>query len=66
MDVELHRIAGSAPAGSARAVRLGQGGNRADGAVRDVGALVSLGLPVWTRWVRSRGAWRASTTCRAW
>jgi len=27
-----------------------------DGAVRDVDALVSLGLPVWARWVRSRGA----------
>jgi 4-hydroxy-4-methyl-2-oxoglutarate aldolase len=27
-----------------------------DGAVRDVDALVGLGLPVWARWVRSRGA----------
>lgn len=27
-----------------------------DGAVRDVDALAGLGLPVWARWVRSRGA----------
>lgn len=27
-----------------------------EGAVRDVDALVELGLPVWARWVRSRGA----------
>lgn len=27
-----------------------------DGAVRDVDALVGLGLPVWARWIRSRGA----------
>jgi 4-hydroxy-4-methyl-2-oxoglutarate aldolase len=27
-----------------------------DGAVRDVDALVDMGLPVWARWVRSRGA----------
>jgi 4-hydroxy-4-methyl-2-oxoglutarate aldolase len=27
-----------------------------DGAVRDVDALVELGLPIWARWVRVRGA----------
>lgn len=27
-----------------------------DGAVRDVDALANMGLPVWARWIRSRGA----------
>jgi 4-hydroxy-4-methyl-2-oxoglutarate aldolase len=31
-----------------------------DGAVRDRAELESMGLPVWTRWVRSRGATKAA------
>lgn len=39
-----------------QARQAGAAGILVDGAVRDVDALVGLGLPVWARWVRSRGA----------
>jgi 4-hydroxy-4-methyl-2-oxoglutarate aldolase len=38
----------------------GAAGVLVDGAVRDRAELESMGLPVWTRWVRSRGATKAA------
>jgi len=39
-----------------QAIRQGVAALLVDGAVRDVEELQALGLPVWTRWVRARGA----------
>ena len=39
-----------------QAIRQGVAALLVDGAVRDVEELRELGLPVWTRWVRARGA----------
>jgi 4-hydroxy-4-methyl-2-oxoglutarate aldolase len=39
-----------------QAIRQGVAALLVDGAIRDVEELQALGLPVWTRWVRARGA----------
>jgi 4-hydroxy-4-methyl-2-oxoglutarate aldolase len=56
VDVELRQIIpGSRACGPARTVRCAAA-VLVDAAVRDSEELAGMGLPVWTRWVRSRGA----------